>query len=142
MNLEHILNKQFKTVEITKNSASYFNCRCHLNSINYAFNKNSEINKGHLMEPVEVYLCFSFVFNTTKNKLNTFPIIHFINKENGEYLDNTFGWYSRRCIHYLVCEIKENKYNSIGKYFNKKHLYKLLTNLNIFEKLYLLYKLK
>lgn len=84
--------KNFKLGEIP------YNFRCHLNSV-----QKVKENKAD-----EVYLCM------TLNEDYKDPIIHFINKKDNTYMDNTWGWLYEENNYYIIRKINENEYNNIG----------------------------
>lgn len=89
-NYEKLNKKDFKLGELNLNR------KCHLNSV-----QKVKENKCEL-----VYLCIHIENNQ--------PTVHFINKNNDKYIDNTWGWLWKTGDYYLVKEIEESEYDAIG----------------------------
>lgn len=73
----------------------YYNHRCHLNAVQYV--KNKKCN--------EVYLCVTVEDN--------YPIVHFINKKDNKYIDNTLGWKYEYIDYYVIRKINSDEYKCI-----------------------------
>lgn len=73
-----------------------FNQRCHLNAVQMVKNKQCD----------EVYLCI--ILND-----NEFPIVHFINKDEKGYQDNTLGWEFEKYNYYIVKKVDPSEFNDI-----------------------------
>lgn len=75
---------------------SYFNRKCHLNSVQY-------VKKG-LAD--EVYLSIYID--------DGWPIVHFINKVEDKYVDNTLGWQYELIDYYIIRKIDPSEYYDIA----------------------------
>ena len=94
--VEHVKSNYQK---INKNDMQlgdlYFNYRCHMNAVQYI-----KTNKAD-----EVYLCVYIEDN--------YPIVHFINKKEDKYIDNTLGWYYEQLDYYIIKRVSEEEYINI-----------------------------
>jgi len=88
---------------------SYYNRRCHLNAVQYIKQDKAE----------EVYLCI-YIDNGQ-------PIVHFINKKDDKYIDNTLGWLYEQMEYYIIKQVNETEYNNIWNLL--KETKESLTNL-------------
>lgn len=91
---------------------SYYNRRCHLNAVQYVKQDKAK----------EVYLCV-YIDNGQ-------PIVHFINKKDDKYIDNTLGWLYEQMEYYIVKQVNETEYNDIWELLKvtKESLTNLHTN--------------
>lgn len=89
-----------------------FNHRCHLNAV-------QEVKIGNADE---IYLCVTFI--------NGESFIHFINKKDNKYIDNTLGWQYENYEYCIIRKIEDCEYNRINSILNntKKHLFYSCTN--------------
>lgn len=107
---KYIKNKHDK-IQV-KSGNGMFNFMCHANATQYAIKHNEK----------EIILCICI------NKHGT-PFIHFINKNvDGEYIDNTLGFWSKTMEYYLIKNISEDDYFNIEDIFTnyRKYLRKKL----------------
>lgn len=95
--IEHVrTNYQRIDKDEMKIGDSFYNYKCHLNAVQY-------IKTG---QADEVYLCVYIEDN--------YPIVHFINKKEGKYIDNTLGWLYEDIEYYIIKKVSEDEYCNIG----------------------------
>ena len=93
------------------NGKTYFNAKCHLNSVQEAYANGYK---------VLLTICIG----------NDEVFVHFINQDSkGHYIDNTLGWYGQEIYdYYFVKEVSTYEYKSIWQLlFSTK---KMLINAN------------
>lgn len=103
--LERILN--YVTVNYNKLDKSDFvigeipyNFRCHLNSV-------QKVKEG---KAAKVFLCIAI------QKSDSTIIVHFINQlDDGKYIDHTWGWIHEFYDYYIIKEVVESEFSTIGK---------------------------
>lgn len=74
-----------------------YNYKCHLNTVQKAYESEEE-----------VYLCIAISKNDKE------PIIHFINKKDNLYADNTWGWLYKEYDYYIIRKVDKTEYSEIG----------------------------
>ena len=79
-----------------------YNCKCHLNSVQKVKQKVAD----------DVYLCMIL------QKGYTEPIVHFINKKDENYIDNTLGWLYTDHDYYIIRKVEYVEYIGISKLLN------------------------
>lgn len=91
---------------------SFYNYKCHLNAVQYIKNGQAD----------EVYLCVYIEDN--------YPIVHFINKKDDKYIDNTLGWLYETIDYYIIKKVSEDEYDNIGNILTESqaHLVRLHSN--------------
>lgn len=72
-----------------------YNYMCHMNAVQY-------IKTG---QADEIYLCVYVEDN--------WPTVHFINKKESKYIDNTLGWRYEQLDYYIIKKVSEDEYNNI-----------------------------
>lgn len=75
---------------------SYYNRKCHLNAVQYVKQNKAD----------SVYLCIA-IDNCD------FPVVHFINKKDNKYVDNTLGWTYEYGDYYVIRKIDNSEYKDI-----------------------------
>ena len=94
--IEHIkANYQRIDKDQMKIGDSFYNYMCHMNAVQYIKNGKAD----------EIYLCVYIE--------NNWPIVHFINKQDDKYIDNTLGWRYEQLEYYIIKKVSEDEYNSI-----------------------------
>ena len=93
------------------NGKTYFNRKCHLNSVQEAIDNNYD---------VLLVICVD----------NDDVFVHFINIDSkGRYIDSTLGWYGKELYdYYLIRKIDKREYKTIWQ--NLINTKKMLINLN------------
>ena len=76
---------------------AYYNRRCQFNAVQYVKKGNAD----------SVYLCIVLDENDTN------PVIHFINKKNNKFVDNTLGWIYEHYSYYIIRKVDESEYTYI-----------------------------
>lgn len=58
------------------------------------------------------------------------PIVHFINKKDDKYIDNTLGWLYEQMEYYIIKRVNETEYNDIWNLLKetKESLTNMYTN--------------
>lgn len=97
-----------------KKGEGLFNNKCQLNAI-----ENIKNNKAE-----DIYLCA--IFDGPKDT----PVIHFINKKDDKFIDNTLGWLYEENEYYLIRKIKPKEYCQINLilFYTKELLLKACSN--------------
>lgn len=105
------VESHYKPIEVNAGNLRY-NYKCHLNSVHEAVKA----------EEKTIAMCVVFDNETFE------PFIHFLNITDGEYIDNTLGYWCKGNRHFLVREVKESEFDSIGNIFNglRDHLLSLV----------------
>lgn len=98
--INQYVTSNYKMVEV-KSGKMRWNYKCQLNAVHDAVNA----------EEKSIAMCVCL------DEYNS-PFIHFVNKTNGEYTDNTFGHFSKDYRYYLVREIISAEFNLIGNTFD------------------------
>lgn len=93
-NYEKVDNDNFKLGEIN------YTYRCHLNAVQKAYEHKHE-----------VYLCIAIHKYDKIPK----PIIHFINKQDNKYIDNTWGWLYEEYNYYIIRKVDVTEYCTISE---------------------------
>lgn len=76
-----------------------FNYHCHYNSV-------QKVKEG---KAVKVFLCIGV------GKDDHSMVVHFINQlKNGKYIDHTWGWIHEHHDYYVIKEVVESEFNTIG----------------------------
>ncbi len=75
--------------------SSFFNQQCHRNSVQHA-----------VMHKSEVYMCWTLHDGQC-------PVVHFINKLNGSFQDNTLGYEFEYLDYYMIKKIDKSEYEDI-----------------------------
>lgn len=90
-----------------------FNNRCQWNAV-------QQLEKGKFKE---VYLCICM--NDSE-----YPIVHFINKKDGKYVDNTLGFKYREYDYYIIRKIDSSELHKTNDilYDTKKLFIKMFSN--------------
>lgn len=78
-----------------------FNRQCHRNSTQMVIEGKEE----------SVVMCLAYEQNCI------YPYVHFINKTNNTYRDNTLGWYYENIDYYFVKELKSKEIKNIINIF-------------------------
>lgn len=93
------VKSNFEQIKVTAGDCR-FNYKCHMNSVHDA------VRSGHKRLAMCIYLG------------DDSPIIHFVNVTNdGVFVDNTLGEWSRKYKYYLVRYINEEEFFEIDKTF-------------------------
>ena len=80
-----------------------YNYMCHMNAVQYIKTGQAE----------EVYLCIYID--------NNYPVVHFINKKEGKFIDNTLGWRYEQLEYYIIKKVSEDEYNNTyNRYYAKQ----------------------
>ena len=107
------VKSNYEILYLTKfiNGRTYCNARCHLNSVQEAYDKGYK---------VLLIVCVG----------NTEVFVHFINQDSkGNYVDNTLGWFGKELYdYYLVREVNKREYRTIWRLLNNTK--KSLININ------------
>ena len=107
------VKSNYEILDLTKfiNGRTYCNARCHLNSVQEAYDKGYK---------VLLIICVG----------NNEVFVHFINQDSkGNYVDNTLGWFGKELYdYYLVREVNKSEYRTIWRLLNNTK--KSLININ------------
>lgn len=94
----HVRNR-YEHIDV-KPEQGLFNFRCHENAIQYACDNDCSI--------VEVV----YIDGGS-------PVLHYINKANGEYLETTIGWRANDVEYYKIRDISDDDMMGVSYNFNK-----------------------
>lgn len=81
---------------------SYFNNRCQYNAVQSVKTGKSK----------EVYLCVVI-------DEDNYPVVHFINKNEDKYIDNTLGYMFEYYDYYIIRKVYEDEFKNIGDLLEK-----------------------
>jgi len=95
-----------------------FNYKCHLNSVHEAVKNNHK----------EIALVIQ-----TENGCD--PIIHFVNYDGKQYIDNTWGYWTKVCKYNLIRKVPKREFDEVSRILGDTKKY-FKNKATFFEKLF------